>query len=675
MISAGVIARVMGASLFSIAVGAGAAGAAAGAPLSVEQAAATFGARPSVQHASLSPDGALLATIEPIGARGTQVRILDLTREDSRPVGILQASGSPERLSWCRWSGTRRLLCSIYGVFPLNDGQLSYASRLIAIDADGKRMQSLRLPGTKGNALGYRLFGGSVLDWNPGQDGHVLLLREFVPESTTGTRLAQVADGLGVDQVDTISMRTVSAIERPRPANTEFISDGQGHIRIRGIDPNRTSEGYASGITRYQHSGADGSNWRLLGDFDSRTGEGFNPYYVDPALNLAYGLRKLDGRYAAYSVSLDGQASEKLLLARPDVDVEGFVTIGRNSRVIGISYTTDKTEVEYIDPELKRLSKALSRGLPNLPLIHFQDSSQDERKLLLWAGSDVDPGRYYLLDREARGLTELAFSRAGTQNLSLATVRHITFDAADGTKIPAYLTLPPGSDGKGLPAIVMPHGGPSARDSWGFDWMVQFWANQGYAVLQPNFRGSSGYGDTWFQTNGFKSWNVAIGDVVDAGRWLIREGIADPRKLVVSGWSYGGYAALQSAAVEPDLFRAVIAIAPVTDLERLKGEWSGWSNYYLQKDFIGSGPHIEQGSPARQAGRIKAPVLMFHGTFDRNVNVGQSRLMSDRLRQAGKDGTLVVYEQLDHYLDDSEARKDMLVQSANFLQKALNAAP
>jgi dipeptidyl aminopeptidase/acylaminoacyl peptidase len=219
----------------------------------------------------------------------------------------------------------------------------------------------------------------------------------------------------------------------------------------------------------------------------------------------------------------------------------------------------------------------------------------------------------------------------------------------------------------------MPHGGPSSRDEWGFDWLAQFWASIGYAVLQPNFRGSSGYGDVWFQNNGFKSWRAAVSDIDDAGHWLVKQGIANPAKLAIFGWSYGGYAALQSAATEPGLFKAAIAVAPVTDLGRLKEESAGWSNYRINRDFIGSGPHIEEGSPARQAGKITAPVLMFHGTYDRNVNVAQSRLMDARLKSASKASTLVTFDKLDHYLDDSSARQSMLEQSATFLQQAFAA--
>ena len=233
--------------------------------------------------------------------------------------------------------------------------------------------------------------------------------------------------------------------------------------------------------------------------------------------------------------------------------------------------------------------------------------------------------------------------------------------------IPGYLTLPPGrSDAKGLPAIVMPHGGPSSRDEWGFDWLAQYFAQEGFAVVQPNYRGSSGYGDQWYQNNGFQSWKVAIGDVSDAGRWILAQG-ADPAKLSIVGWSYGGYAALQSGVVAPDLFRAIVAIAPVTDLSRLKTESARYTSGAIVRDFIGSGPHIREGSPAQNAGRIVAPVLMFHGTLDQNVDIDQSRIMRGALASAGKKVELVEYPGLAHGLSDSDTRTAMLAQITRFL--------
>jgi dipeptidyl aminopeptidase/acylaminoacyl peptidase len=177
-------------------------------------------------------------------------------------------------------------------------------------------------------------------------------------------------------------------------------------------------------------------------------------------------------------------------------------------------------------------------------------------------------------------------------------------------------------------------------------------------VLQPNFRGSAGYGSAWYQRNGFKSWRLAIGDVNDAGRWLIKEGIAAPGKLGILGWSYGGYAALQSSVLDSNLYKGIVAIAPVTDLDRLRQESVGFTNFRLVDQFIGNGPHVKEGSPAQNVAAIKAPVLLFHGTLDQNVGVGESRLMDDRLRGAGKRVTYVEFPGLDHQLADAPARPD-----------------
>ncbi len=187
--------------------------------------------------------------------------------------------------------------------------------------------------------------------------------------------------------------------------------------------------------------------------------------------------------------------------------------------------------------------------------------------------------------------------------------------------------------------------------------------------MQPNFRGSAGYGADWFRENGFQNWKTAIGDVNDAGRWMVANG-ADPKRLAIFGWSYGGYAALQSNVVEPDLFKAVVAVAPVTDLDKLKADRRNWSDYAVVAQFVGEGPHIQEGSPARNASAIKAPVLMFHGDLDRNVDVEHARIMDGKLKGAGKASELHIYKNRDHYLEDGDIRTEMLRTSAAFLEKA-----
>ena len=275
-----------------------------------------------------------------------------------------------------------------------------------------------------------------------------------------------------------------------------------------------------------------------------------------------------------------------------------------------------------------------------------------------------------MFDRKTREFNALLPVRPQLDGMTLSPVRAITYKAADGTMIPGYLTLPPNGAAKNLPSIVMPHGGPGARDEWGFDWLAQYYAHQGYAVLQPNFRGSTGYRDAWFQKNGFQSWRTAVGDVNDAGRYLSSSGIAAPGKLGVVGWSYGGYAALQSAVLDPDLFKAIVAIAPVIDLNMVREEARFYSNFPQVSAMIGNGAHVREGSPLQNAAQIKAPVLLIHGDKDDNVGVAESRAMAGKLRGAGKKVDNIEYVGLDHQLDDAAARTELLNKSDAFLKAA-----
>jgi dipeptidyl aminopeptidase/acylaminoacyl peptidase len=284
----------------------------------------------------------------------------------------------------------------------------------------------------------------------------------------------------------------------------------------------------------------------------------------------------------------------------------------------------------------------------------------------------VVPGNWYIYDRASKQLGLVTAERPELVGKALSPVKVITYPAADGTQIPAYLTLPPGvEDPKGLPAIVMPHGGPDHRDKWGFEWQAQYFAHRGFLVLQPNFRGSAGYGEDWFARNGFRSWQVSVGDVCDGARWLLAQGMTDASKLAIFGWSYGGYAALQANVMDPDLFKASVAVAPISDLATLKNQGRAYSSSNVQADYIGSGPHIKEGSPAQNPKMFKAPVLIFHGEADMNVEVGQSRRMDRELSAAGKSSELVVYPGLAHDLYDGTARADLLRRSEDFLRASL----
>ncbi len=629
-----------------------------------------FGARDYVQDISLSPDGKSVAMIQPDGTRGSVLTVADFT-SGKPPKVILRTSGNPDRLTDCHWVTGTRLICGVYFVDTSSAYTLGF-NRLIALNSDGGELKMVS-DRTTVRSLGISQFGGTIIDYTgDGKgDGSVLMLHSYVPEKATGTLVAQTKEGVGVDLVDTSTL-SHRIVEAPRLSVEDYITDGLGHVRVVGT-LSSGSGGYIGSTETYGYRKPDEKSFTTFASkqIGVETNRGLNPVGVDAKTNILYAIDDQDGRRALVRIALDGTKTREVVLARPDVDVDEVIQIGRQQRVVGASWVTEIREAEYFDPELKALRVSLGKALPKQPLVSFVDASADEKQLLLHASADTDPGRYYLFDKATRHLEEVMPSRPRLDGMTLATVKPITYKAADGTTIPGYLTIPPGSNGKNLPAIVMPHGGPAARDEWGFDWLAQFFAAKGYAVLQPNFRGSAGYGDAWFQKNGFQSWRTAIGDVDDGGRWLLSQGIAAPGKLAIVGWSYGGYAALQSSALDSDLFKAIVAIAPVTDLEQLRNESRFFTNFPLVDRQIGSGAHVREGSPAKNVDKIKAPVLMFHGDLDRNVNIEQSRFMAGRLRGAGKSVELVEYKGLDHSLNDSAVRAEMLDKSDAFLRRAM----
>jgi dienelactone hydrolase len=625
------------------------------------QTAAVFGARERILDASLSPDGTKVALISPGPGQSTVVQVLDMKGGTATPINV--AKGDPFRLTGCNWASNARLVCSLYGVSAREGERASY-SRLIAMNADGTDLVGL---GARERVQDFiHRSDGYVVDWRDGGSDEVLVARVYLPAKNQLTSIGSKALGLGVDLLDT---RTGKAkhVESAHPRATRYLSDGQGRVRIMGTDEAFRVGWESRGETTFVYRLAGSSDWKPFGVYASVTDQGMVPIAIDGVANVAYALEKVDGRDVLYRVALDGSMRKELAFAHPKVDVAGVVRVGRRGRVVGARYSLEKPETEVFDPEYRTMVTNLGRALPRLPLISVVDSSADEKVHLIHAASDTDPGRYFLYDSAKKALSPLGQDRPDTAGMKLGQVKPVSYRAADGTMIPGYLTLPPGGAAKGLPAIVMPHGGPAARDEWGFDWLSQYYVSRGFAVLQPNFRGSSGYGEAWFEENGFRSWKTAIGDVTDAGRWLVSEGIADPSKLAIVGWSYGGYAALQSNVVDPDLFKAVVAIAPVTDLGLLRGEWGT----RIARDYIGDGPQLQEGSPARHPAKFKAPVLMFHGEDDINVAANEAKVMDRALKKANKRSTLVLYPAIDHQLGDSAVRTDMLAKSDAFLRSSM----
>ena len=631
-----------------------------------------FGARPSVWDLRLSPDGTRVAYLVPVANRGTALVTAERS-PDAKPRVALSLDGNTLNVGGCNWVAHDRLVCQIHGVVQVASVQsgLLPVSRWIAVNADGSNLQTLSV---RRNAYsrGYFQYDGDIIDYLPEDDGAVLMSRNYTPDAHIGSRMGSDAEGLGVDWLDTRTLKTRRIIAPLKDA-FRYLSDGRGTVRImgqRGTD----SSGYKSTNLTFYYRPVGSTEWRKLCQYDQRDDSGFWPLAVDHDLNVAYGIRRTNGRAGLHAIKLDDSLEEHLVYAHPDVDVSGLLEIGRRQRVVGATYVTDRRQTEVFDPDIKRLLASLARALPAQPRFGVTDSSVDESTLVVSAGSDSDPGVFYLFDRKTRELAIYNVQRREREGIKLATMKFVSYPSGDGVTVPAYLTLPPGQENAhGLPAIVLPHGGPSSRDEWGFDWLPQFYAHCGYAVLQPQFRGSAGYGDAWFHQNGFRSWRVAVDDVLAAGRWLVKEGIADPLQLAILGWSYGGYAALQSAVIDPSLYQAVVAIAPVTDLPGLVEDHRDYSDFALVRDFVGAGPHTHDGSPIEHVKSVKSPVLLFHGTSDQNVSYQQSKRFADKLQSVGGQVELVTFKDLDHQLDDASARAELLRRSDEFLRSTFQA--
>lgn len=627
-----------------------------------------FGAREAAVSVDISPNGKRLEMLVPGPGRTTVLRVIDLPT--AQVTNVIRSDAKPDSIQWCDFASDTQLVCQFGGNIAAGDSSMIGFSRLMAISADGKTIKQLGQKEQRGGDESLRQFDGQILDWLPDQPGAILMARNYIPQlRVTGELNRDTRSGLGVDRIDLASLKS-STVEPPRLGVGGYQTDGRGNVRLlEAVETNHQEN--LTGITHFRYRTSGSGDWKALGDYNSRDQSGVYPLAIDGTLNAAYVLKKVGGRDALFTVKLDGSGTTTQVAANAHVDIDDVVRFGRGQRVIGYTYADDRQHVVYFDPEFAKLADAIRGALPGNPAITFEGASNDGSQLLIFATSDTMPGRYYVYDKAAHHLDEAASLRPALEGRKLASVTAVAVPASGGVKIPAYLTLPPNGASKNLPAIVLPHGGPSDRDQWGFDWLAQFLAARGYAVIQPNYRGSSGYGQAWEGKNGFQDWQTAISDITASAHYLVDQGIANPNRLAIVGWSYGGYAALQSAAVQPTLYKAAVAIAPVTDLELLKSEAEHYSSGDLVEKFVGSGDTVISGSPLRRAAEIKVPVLMFHGDLDANVGITHSERMAAALTKAGDRAELVRFAGLDHQLRDSDARAQMLVRIGEFLDSAI----
>jgi dipeptidyl aminopeptidase/acylaminoacyl peptidase len=367
---------------------------------------------------------------------------------------------------------------------------------------------------------------------------------------------------------------------------------------------------------------------------------------------------------------------EDLIFEHPDVDVSWMTYSHKRKTPTVIGYTTWKTEYKFVDAESEADFQFVQARLPGHE-ISFSSENKNEDKYIVVASSDRTAGKVYFFDKATRQLDFISNVAPWLPEEELAEMKPVTYTARDGLTIHGYLTLPKGAASKNLPVVVNPHGGPWARDTWLFNPEVQFLANRGYAVFQMNFRGSTGYGRKFWESS-FKQWGKTMqDDVTDGVRWLISEGIADPKRIAIYGGSYGGYATLAGITLTPDLYAAAVDYVGVSNiftfLNTIPPYWKPYLEmlYEMVGDPVRDKEQFEATSPAFHADSIKTPLLIAQGANDPRVNKAESDQMVEALRKRGVSVQYMVKDNEGHGFANEENRFDFYDAMEGFLARYL----
>jgi dipeptidyl aminopeptidase/acylaminoacyl peptidase len=609
-----------------------------------------FAALPFLSEPLLSPDGTRIAAR--VSGQGTEeIRVWTLDENRDRDPIRVPASGN-ERF---QWAGNNRLLITISVSFDLFIGGALLHVRF-------QRVQSYDLQNRKLIPLGQNAgFLQDVIFIDP--DGRYILLSDQ-------ERMDRSPNVVRID----LETGASTEVQAARRGVWSWFADAEGVVRV-GVD-------YGERRTRIYYR-AEAQAPLTLVETRRNLADDSIIDAVRFVTNTSRGIIVTNaetGRFAIYEYDFATDSRGALLFAHPNVDVTRGV-FGPEGGLQGVVYEDDRPRVQWFDSQLAEVQRRIDRTFPDHTNV-IVNASRNGNRLLIFSTAADDPGTYYVFDQASRRMEIFASPYDRLVGRSFAPVRPISYQSRDGLAINGYLTLPPGANQRNLPLIVLPHGGPFLRDSWSFNPEVQFLASRGYAVLQPNFRGSTGYGRE-FVERGYGQFGAGmIFDMDDGVDWLIREGIADARRVCVMGTSYGGYAAIWSAMRSPERYRCAISLAGPTDLRRMIQQDS---RFFLARRYTREMRLRLQGeervdldaiSPARNAEMLRVPLLLGHGEPDRVVPIDQSQRLVRALERAGTPNVeTVMYRKSGHGFTDAAESADWLRRVEAFLARHNPAGP
>jgi dipeptidyl aminopeptidase/acylaminoacyl peptidase len=375
-----------------------------------------------------------------------------------------------------------------------------------------------------------------------------------------------------------------------------------------------------------------------------------------------------------------GKIDPEPVLSAKGYDFDGGLVVNR-AKMLGVSFRTDAVSNEWFDAEMKQIQASVDKLLPSTVNVISVPAQSDSPWVLVRAYSDRIPAHYFLYNKTSRHLNPVGNSRPAIQPAQMGSQQFVRYQARDGLEIPALLTLPRGAKGAKLPLVVLVHGGPYVRgNSWGWDAESQFLASRGYAVLEPEFRGSTGFGAKHFKA-GFKQWGLAMqNDIADGVRWAVQQGQVDPQRVCIMGGSYGGYATLMGLVNDPDLYKCGINLVGVTDIgllfnngwnfeSDLSEEWKAYGMPVMVGDPVKDAAQFKATSPIQQASRITQPVLLAYGGVDVRVPINHGTQFRDAVMRTNKDVEWVEYPEEGHGWALEKNRIDFWTRVEKFLDK------
>ena len=610
----------------------------------------SFFRTPAIAEATVSPDGsrAALAIAGPTGQ--TALAVVELANP-KKITGVAGIEGSG--VARIRWVNDQRV------VFSEVDRQIGGAQnteyRLMAIDIDGSGFRRLIGAGKgsviRASALSTRnRYAAAVRDGS----ADVLLTRCDPVEVREAAALASWRCKIELDRLDTRTINAVPLVIDTPDNAAGWLADRHAAPRVM-ITQERDRLVY--------HWREPDKSWRLLGSADALDGQGlaWKPLEIglDERFYVTASAGKADGTSVLTTLDLaTGKPDPKPIVAIDGFDFRGeLVWDAASKKLIGVHYLSDAFGTAWLDPTMAQLQKDIDTLLPGtINAIQCGDRCLGARRVLVKAFADVQPAVYFAYDRETRKLDLIGASRPWIDAKQMAPRELVRIPARDGLSVPVHVTRP--RDAKGpLPTVVLIHGGPYVDGAaWGWEADAQFLASRGYLVIEPDYRGTERYGFRHFRA-GWKQWGLKMqDDITDATQWAVKQGLADPRRLVIAGASYGGYATMMGLVREPELYRAGINWVGVTDiLHWYNHPYSDLGDFgtrfYLPRmvgDLKNDREQLVATSPVMQAARIKRPVLMAYGALDFRVPITHGHQMRDALKQHNVPHEWVEYPEEGH---------------------------